>query len=218
MIYSSGIVRSALRPLVCVLAIGMADANMTGALASDQAAAALLPADRMWLDRIQTYLNGIVTLKAQFQQLAPNGKRETGTVWLNRPGRLRFAYNKPSALLLVANHGQLVFNDSQLGQTTTLPLDHTPLGLLLRPVLKLSGDVTVTNFVHSNGQVIITLVRTASPGDGSLTLMFRDDPLSLQSWIVIDSQGQETRVDLFNAKWGNEPLPDALFNTDIGDQ
>ncbi len=71
-----------------------------------------------------------------------------GTAWLERPGRMRFQYDPPSPFLLVGGHGLLVFHDSQLEQTSNIPLDRTPLGLLLRDNLKLSGDVTVTQVVR----------------------------------------------------------------------
>jgi outer membrane lipoprotein-sorting protein len=180
-------------------------------------AAALTPADRGWVERIQQTLDSIATLKARFLQIAPDGRTTQGTAWLDRPGRMRFEYAKPSPLLLVAGGGKLVFHDSQLKQTTSLPLDKTPLGLLLRPNVTLSGDVTLTAFRHADGQLQLTLVRTASPGDGSLTLIFSDQPLALRSWSVIDAQGRQTRVDLYDIVLGGA-LPQRLFNTDIGDQ
>ena len=60
-------------------------------------------------------------------------------------------------------------------------------------------------------------MRTASPGDGSLTLIFSDQPVALRSWNVVDAQGRETRVDLYDIVLG-QPLPQSLFNTDIGEQ
>ena len=184
---------------------------------ADPRAMPLTPADLGWVARIQDTLNGIGTLKGRFQQFAPDGGRTTGTVWLDRPGRMRFEYDKPSPLLLVANNGKLVFNDSQLKQTTDIPLEKTPLGLLLRPNLSLSGDVTATGFRHENGLLQVTLVRTASPGDGSLTLVMTDNPLALRSWSVTDAQGRETRVDLFNVTLG-QPAAQSLFDTRIGEQ
>ncbi len=181
------------------------------------AAAALSPADRGWVQRLQATLGAITTLRARFLQIAPDGRTTQGRVWLDRPGRMRFEYDKPSPLLLVAGGGKMVFNDSQLKQTTTLPLEKTPVGLLLRPQLTLSGDVTVTGFEHADGQLQLTLVRTASPGDGSLTLIFSEQPLALRSWSVIDAQGRQTRVDLFDIVLGGA-LPQGLFNTAIGEQ
>ncbi|NVN00919.1 MULTISPECIES: LolA family protein [Asaia] len=172
--------------------------------------AVLRPADTGWIARVQDALNGIHAIKARFQQIAPDGARTTGTAWLDRPGRMRFDYDKPSPLLLIANQGQIVYQDRELGQVTTLPLDRTPLGLLLRPDLRLSGDVTVTGFQHDKGLVQVTLVRSATPSEGSLTLIFADSPLTLRSWVVKDAQGRETQIDLFDVAV-NPTLPDTLF-------
>jgi outer membrane lipoprotein-sorting protein len=172
----------------------------------------LTPADQGWVQRIQDTLNGITTLKARFRQTAPDGKQSTGTVWLDRPGRMRFEYDKPSPLLLVAGNGKLVFTDSALGQTTDIPLDRTPLGLLLRPNLSLSGDVSVTGFSHADGLVQVTLVKTATPSEGSLTVMVSDNPLVLRGWRVVDQQGRETRVDLSDTVTG-VPMRPSLFVT-----
>ncbi len=170
--------------------------------------AALTAADRADIGRIEAYLNGLHTLKARFLQLAPDGATTEGTTWLDRPGRMRFQYDKPSPLLLVAGHGLFVFYDRELHQTTNIPLDATPLGLLLRDHLTLSGDVTVTGIARLPGQLQVTLVRTASPGDGSLTLVFADQPLALRQWAVLDGQRQETRVTLFDVQEGGSFDPD----------
>ena len=59
---------------------------------------------------------------------------------MERPGRMRFQYDPPSPLLMVAGHGLFFFHDSQINQTTNLPLGATPLGILLRDNMTLSGD------------------------------------------------------------------------------
>jgi outer membrane lipoprotein-sorting protein len=66
----------------------------------------------------------------------------------------------------------------------------------------LGGDVTVTDMQHQPGQLQVSLVRTASPGDGTLTLVFADNPLALRQWTVIDAQHQDTRVTLYNVQLG----------------
>ena len=175
----------------------------------------LSPADQGWVDRVAAYLNGVTTLKARFLQIAADGATTQGTAWLDRPGRMRFEYDKPSPLLLVANAGQVVFRDNKLDQTTTVPLARTPLGLLLSPDIKLSGDVTVTSFSHANHQVQVTLQRTASPSDGSLTLVFSDQPFGLRSWTVVDAQNRQTRVDLYDVAIG-AVFPDTLFALPAG--
>jgi outer membrane lipoprotein-sorting protein len=167
--------------------------------------------DQADIARIETYLDGIRTLKARFLQVAPNGAITQGTAWLDRPGRLRFQYDPPAPYLLVANYGQLVFFDTQLNQTTNLFLSRTPLGILLAEHVRLSGDVTVTGVSRLSGQLQVTLVRTSSPSDGSLTLVFSDPPLVLRQWITIDAQRKETRVTLYDVQLGGT-FNQALFN------
>ena len=160
--------------------------------------------------RIEAYLNSVRALHSKFFQVAPNGGTSTGQAWLVRPGRLRFQYDPPSPFLLVADHVLLVFNDSQLKQTSNIPLSSTPLGLLLQDNLRLAGDVTIVSFVRMPGQLQVGLVRTASPQDGVLTLIFADAPLALRQWTVLDQQRQETRVTLTDVQLGGS-YPESLF-------
>jgi outer membrane lipoprotein-sorting protein len=173
-----------------------------GALA--QPAFQTTPQDRADQGRIETYLDGLRALKAHFLQVAPSGAISQGTAWLERPGRMRFQYDPPSPLLLVAGHGLVVFHDKSLNQTTNIPLGRTPLGILLADHVHLQGDVTVTGMQHLPGQIQVSLVRTASPGDGTLTLIFADNPLTLRQWTVLDAQRQETRVTLYNVETGGQ--------------
>lgn len=164
--------------------------------------APLSAADRADIARVEAYMNGLHTLKSRFLQVAPDGSTAGGVAWVDRPGRMRFQYAPPSPLLMVAGHGLFFFHDSQINQTTNLPLDATPLGLLLRDNLRLAGDVTVTAVTRLPGQLQVSMVRTGSPDDGSLTLVFADNPLALRQWSVVDAQRQETRVSLFDIEIG----------------
>ena len=164
---------------------------------ADPARAAVLDdADEATIRQVEAYLNGLTSLRAHFLQIAQNNATATGTMWLVRPGRMRFQYDPPSPLLLVASHGLVVLRDNKLNETDNLPVGQTPLGLLLRDRIALSGDVTVTGFSHQGGVIQITLVKTAAPGDGSLTLVLEDHPLALTGWSVVDAQGRETQVRL----------------------
>ncbi len=185
------------------------------ARAQSRAAAALAPKpltaqDRADLARITANMDGLRSFKARFLQVAPDGGTSEGTAWLQRPGKMRFEYDKPSPYLLLAGFGSAVFFDSQLKQTTSVPLSSTPLGILLADRITLNGDVTVTNISRDPGQIQVTVVRTSSPGDGSLTLVYADNPLALRQWAVVDAQRQETRVSLFNLEPGGT-FPDSLF-------
>jgi outer membrane lipoprotein-sorting protein len=196
-----------------LLALPLLLATPRPAQAQRAAPAVFQPAaqDRADLARIEANLNSLRTLKAHFLQVAPDGGISEGTAWLERPGRMRFQYNPPAPFLLVAASGLLVFHDSQLNQTSNVFLSQTPLGILLADKVMLSGDVTVTGMERQPGQIQVSLVRTASPSDGTLTLIFADNPLTLRQWTVLDAQRKETRVTLYNVELGGSFDP-ALFN------
>ena len=173
-------------------------------------AVTLSPQDQADVRRVEAYMNGVRSLHARFFQVAPDGGTSQGQVWLVRPGQMRFQYDPPAPFLLVAGHGLLVFNDSQLKQTSNIPLGSTPLGLLLQDNLKLSGDVTIVNFVRQPGQLQVGVVRTKSPGDGVLTLIFADAPLALRQWTVVDPQRNLTTVTLSQVEFGGS-FPASMF-------
>lgn len=169
------------------------------------------PRDQADIARAEAYLNGLKSLKAHFMQVAPDGGLSEGTAWMERPGRMRFQYDPPAPFLLLASSGVLTFHDASLQQTSNIPLSRTPLGILLAEHVTLSGAVTVTGIQRQPGQLQITVVRTENPGDGSLTLIFADQPLALRQWTVVDAQRRQTHVTLYNIQLGGtyDPL---LFN------
>jgi outer membrane lipoprotein-sorting protein len=160
------------------------------------------PQDKADIERVETYLDGLKSLKAHFVQVASDGGLSDGTAWMERPGRMRFQYNPPAPFLLLASSGVLTFHDSSLQQTSNIPLSRTPLGILLADHVSLSGAVTVTDIQRQPGQLQITVIRTATPGDGSLTLIFSDHPLALRQWTVVDAQRRVTHVTLENMQLG----------------
>jgi outer membrane lipoprotein-sorting protein len=181
------------------------------AVAQSAGSAALSGRDRTDIARAEAWLGALRTLKARFLQIAQNGAAAEGTAWIQRPGRMRFEYDPPEPLLLVASYGQFFYFDRQLKQATTLPLSATPLGMLLRDEVKLSGDVTVSRVERGGGLLRITLFRTGKAAEGRLTLVFGDDPMELKQWAVVDAQGQETRVSLFQPEYGGR-FPALLFD------
>lgn len=172
---------------------------------------ALTAVDKTLIAQIEAYLNAQKGLTANFLQVAADGATRTGKAWLQRPGKMRFAYDPPDPQLLVAGFGLLVYHDPALGQTTNIPLSATPLGILLAPHVNLeSAGVYVTAINRQPGQVNISLVRKGKEAAGTLTLSFATDPLELQSWIVTDAQGKQTSVHLYDIAPGG-PFPDSLF-------
>lgn len=171
--------------------------------AAAQAQAALL-------GRVEAYLNSITTLRARFLQIAQNGGAAEGTAYIARPGRMRFDYDPPEPLLLVASDGQFLYYDRELRQPSIVPVSSTPLGLLLRPQIRLGGDTEVVGVEHQGGFLGVTLRRRENPAEGRLTLILAENPMELRQWIVVDGQGRQTRVTLSQIQTGM-PLDRSLF-------
>jgi outer membrane lipoprotein-sorting protein len=196
------------RDLLASLALALAP---LGLLPPGLAAAAPPTAsDQPDLDKLVAYLNTLRSLRARFEQVAPDGAVSRGTVWMERPGRIRFQYDPPTPLLLIAGHGEVYFHDFQLNQTSTVPLGRTPLSILLADRITFSGPVTVTDVQRQPNEIQVSLVRTANPGEGLLALVFTDNPLSLWQWTVVDAQHKITRVTLSNIQIGGH-FEDNLF-------
>jgi outer membrane lipoprotein-sorting protein len=157
------------------------------------------------LARVEAYLNSIRTLRARFLQVAQNGASAGGTAWISRPGRMRFDYDPPEPLLLVASGGQVMMFDRELRQPTTVPASATPLGLLLREQIRLAGDITVTGMERSGGFLRVAMHRTGAAAEGRLTLAFHENPMELRQWTVLDAQGRETRVTLYEIDTTTRP-------------
>jgi len=172
--------------------------------------AALNPQDAALLQRIAAYLDGIHTMTARFAQATASGGAATGYVWLSRPGKMRFQYDPPNELLLLADAFYIYSWDPDLKQMTKVGLKSTPAWFLLREPISFTDGVTVTRFEHSGNTVRVSVVENAEPDAGSLTMVFTENPLALRQWTVIDQRGRATTVALSEMQYGM-PLDPKLF-------
>ena len=193
-----------LRADMLLLAAGMA------ALWGSPAWPALPENAREPLARVEAYLNGIDTMRSSFVQINPDGAQVTGELYYARPDKMRLEYDPPSRILIVANRWQVIYHDRRLKQVSHLLTGSTPLGFLLEEDIELGGDVTVTAVDEAGGELRVTLVQTDEPNQGSITLVFGEQPLELRRWTVVDAQGLPTHVMLDGIETGIT-LDDELF-------
>src|ERR1700743_3442033 len=146
---------------------------------------ALSPQDSAELQKIAAYLDGIHTMTARFAQAAASGGTATGSVWLARPGKMRFQYDPPNELLLLADMFYLYSWDPDLKTMNKVGLKSTPAWFLLRQPISFVDGVTVTRFEHSGNTIRITVVESTEPDAGSLTMVFSDNPLAWRQWSVV---------------------------------
>jgi len=158
--------------------------------------------DRADIARVEDYLNQIRTLRARFVQIADDGSSMRGMFHLSRPGKMRIDYDEPVENFIVADGRFVYFWDAELEQQSNAPIGSTLADMLLRDRIDLSGDVTVTGMERGPGYLEVTLVQTADPGLGRLTLVFEERPFALRKWRVLDAQGLTTEVALMNPELG----------------
>ena len=179
--------------------------------AAAPAQAALSQADQADIKTADSYLDQIRTLKARFIQDASNGSESQGTLYLDRPGKLRLEYDPPSPILMVADGDNLVYYDKKLQEVTYVDLDSTLAGLLVRPHVALDGpSLKVLSIVHQPDTLRVTVTRRKDPSQGRIALIFTLKPMQLRQWQVVDAQGAVTTVTLYNAESGL-PLDKDLF-------
>jgi outer membrane lipoprotein-sorting protein len=161
----------------------------------------LTPQDTTDLQRIAAYLNNIHSMYARFQQTSPGGGTTTGHLWMARPGRMRFEYDLPSPILLLADRFYVYFVDKELAQMSKVGLKSTPAWLLLRDPITFS-DLVVTRFERGASTLRITVLEQAEPDIGSLTMVFSDRPLALRQWSIVDQQRKTITVSLYDEQFG----------------
>lgn len=157
---------------------------------------------------IESYLEGIDTLEARFLQVSSEGEVARGTIYLDRPGRIRVEYEPPVPILIVGWDGTLAYVDKELEQSSFIDIDDTPLAFLLRADISLTEGVRIVDFREAEGLVRVTLVDSERPDAGSIALVFETDPLILKQWTITDAKGVSTLISLMNARQGHRLDPD----------
>ena len=174
------------------------------------AALALSPRDSADVARIEAYLNSLRTLRSSFVQISSGGESAEGTVFIERPGRLRLDYSDPPNIEVYVNGNWLVHVDTDLEAVSQIPVKWTPARFLVSERIALSGDATVRRIYRGPGVISVELVQTGDPEAGSFELAFFDAPLALRKWVVVDSQGVTTTVTLSGPAF-NVPIPREVF-------
>ena len=160
-------------------------------------------APRNVVERASAALNAITTLSAEFTQVGGDGRRLTGTMYLQRPGKLRFEYDKPSALEIVSDGSTVLVRDRKLTTSDLYPISQTPLKFLTATRIDLAGQTTITGVGTEPDGTRISLEDTTTFGGTSrIALVFDGDVANLKRWRVVDPQGYTTTVTLSGIERG----------------
>jgi outer membrane lipoprotein-sorting protein len=169
---------------------------------------------RVLIDRVNAYLSSLNTLVGNFVQVGPDGSRAEGRFYLQKPGRVRFEYNPPNPIELIADGSSVVVRNSKLATQDVYPLSQTPLRFLVADRIDLMKDTNVVS--ASTDDTFATVVieeKQTLGGTHRLMLMFGARDFQLRQWTITDPQGYDTTVALYNLDPKQKPDP-SLFKID----
>jgi outer membrane lipoprotein-sorting protein len=155
------------------------------------------------IERANAYFTGLGTLVADFTQVGGHGRRMGGTLYLQRPGKVRFEYDPPATLEVIADGRSVAVRDRKLATQDLYSISQTPLKFLLREKVNLGQDIAVTGISHDGGSVRINLEdRSTLGGTSRIILSFDPQVETLSEWRIVDAQGFHTVVRLNKVERG----------------
>jgi outer membrane lipoprotein-sorting protein len=194
-----------------IKSLGLPFAAMTFLTALAMPAAA----EKISLQELSRYLNGLATVEVAFTQINADGTISTGTLYIQRPGRARFEYNPPDKNLVLASAGSVAIFDAKSNQPPEqYPLSRTPLSIILANNIDLAREKMVVGHTVDGNTTRVRAQDPEHPEYGSIELVFTSGPTELRQWVIRDDSGSETTVILGEMKKGGS-LKASLFNITI---
>jgi outer membrane lipoprotein-sorting protein len=184
-------------------------------LGKPEPSAALKPEQRAVIERIEKYLSSTQILSGQFVQVGPDGRRTQGEFHIQKPGKVRFDYDAPSPIDIIADGETVVVRDRNLSTQDIYPLSQTPLRFLLSDHVNLLKDTNLVA-VYADDVFITAVIeeKTGIVGTSRLMIMFSAKDMALKQWTVTDPQGFDTTVAVYNLDTSNRPDP-GMFRIDF---
>jgi outer membrane lipoprotein-sorting protein len=166
------------------------------------------------VDKISAYLTSVQQLTGNFVQVGPDGARVKGEFYIMKPGKVRFEYEPPSRIEIVADGQSVIVRDRKLATQDLYPLSQTPLRFLLSDRIDLLKETNVVKVQADDTFVTITIEeKQALIGTSRLMMMVGAKDYQLKQWTVTDPQGYDTTVAVSNLDTSKRPDP-GLFKID----
>ncbi len=160
-------------------------------------------AEKLSINAISNYLNGIKTAKGKFTQINADGSIGTGDIYIRRPGRVRFEYDPPDKTLVMAGGSQLAIFDPKSNQPPEqYPLKRTPLNLILKRNVNLARENMVVGHSFDGKATSVVARDPERPEVGTLELVFSGPPVELRQWVITGEDGSKTTVILGDMAFG----------------
>src|SRR5712671_988278 len=165
--------------------------------------------------RVSSYLSSLQTLVGNFVQVGPDGSKTKGDFYIQKPGKVRFEYDDPSPIAIIADGSSLAVRDRKLATQDIYPLSQTPLRFLLSDRIDLLKDTNVVSVTSDEVYISVTIEeKQALIGTSRLMLMIGTKDGQLKQWTVTDPQGYDTTVAVYNLDSSRKVDP-GLFKIDF---
>ncbi|MGY2902279.1 outer membrane lipoprotein carrier protein LolA [Bradyrhizobium sp. URHC0002] len=165
--------------------------------------------------RVSSYLSSLQTLVGNFVQVASDGSKTKGDFYIQKPGKLRFEYDAPSPIAIIADGSSLAVRDTKLATQDIYPLSQTPLRFLLSDRIDLLKDTNVVNVMADDVYISVTIEeKQALIGTSRLMLMVGVKDGQLKQWTVTDPQGYDTTIAVYNVD-STKKVDPGLFKIDF---
>ncbi len=164
--------------------------------------------------KANAYFDDARVMNADFVQIGPDGTRSEGELYVERPGKMLFKYHPPQRMEIVADGRSVAVRDQKLGTQDLYFIAQTPLKFLLADHIDLAKDTRVKRVeVDDRAATIDIEDKAAFGGAAEISLVFDPETFALKQWTVLDAQGFQTVVSLFNVDLVTKPDP-TLFHID----
>src|SRR5215207_6709142 len=141
--------------------------------------------EKQIVERANAYFNAITSLVGDFVQVGGDGRKLSGKLYLQRPGKIRFEYDAPATLEVIADGSSVAVR-----------------------------DLKVTEVAPENDAVRVSLEdKSTLGGTSKITLYFDKDVNDLTRCRILDPQGFQTTVSLANIE-RNKRVDQSLFTID----
>jgi outer membrane lipoprotein-sorting protein len=171
-------------------------------------------AQRAQVDKVSAYLSNMQQLIGDFVQVGPDGSRVKGEFFIQKPGKVRFEYEPPSRIEIVADGQSVIVRDRKLATQDLYPLSQTPLRFLLSERIDLMRETNIIGVRADDTFVTITIEETQPlVGTSRLVMMVGAKDYQLKQWTITDPQGYDTTVAVSNLDNSKRPDP-SMFKID----
>jgi outer membrane lipoprotein-sorting protein len=165
--------------------------------------------------KVSSYLSSLQTLVGNFVQVGPDGTKTKGDFYIQKPGKVRFEYDPPNPIDIIADGSSLVVRDRKLATQDVYPLSQTPLRFLLSDRIDLMKDTNVVGVTADDMFITVTIEeKQVLIGTSRLMLMLGAKDGQLKQWTVTDPQGYDTTVAVYNLD-STKKVDPSLFKIDF---